>query len=368
MYWFILLIPLLIAWGAKFKLHHTITWKEMLIQILISVVIVAIVIGCGLFSQTSDTEVWNGQITNKEKVRVSCSHSYDCFCVTVSCGKDCTTQVCQTCYDHDYDNNWRVDTNIDGSFNIHREDRQGLITPKRWAQVVVGEPYATEKGYTNYVKAVPESIFGEQYSQDDEMVKKVPNYPTVYDYYKIDRVQVVGVSLNDKKQWNDGLAEIAKKLGSKYKVNPIIQFVNVADPTYQFALERKWLNGKKNDVIIVFGVSKYPTIDFVRVVGWENESIKHYLKAQLELFNTLNDEYREYALSTISDNIILHYKLMKMEDYAYLKDQIEPPLWVIILAFVLSLVISIGLTYFFHTEDVFGDENQRNYNSRRRFK
>jgi hypothetical protein len=260
-----------------------------------------------------------------------------------------------------------VYTTID-DLNISRVNAQGTKEPRRWTDVTIGEPYAIEKSYVNYIKAVPESIFSEDDScTDEEVASMVPDYPQVYDYYRIQRVQAQR-GIPDAVTWNDGLSEIAKELGASYEVNPIIQFVDTNDPTYQFALEKKWLNGKKNDVIVVFGVKEYPIIDFVRIVGWENEEIKHRLRTSLELFDTLNEEYREYALSSIRENIVLYYDRMNMEDYEYLKDEIDPPLWSIVTGLILALLLSVGLTYYFHTQDPFNDGYTYRRKSRPAFK
>ena len=48
-----------------------------------------------------------------------------------------------------------------------------------------------------------------------------------------------------------------------------------------------------------------------------------------------------------------------MEEFAYLKDEIEPPMWALMLMFGLSICISGGVAYFMHKNDVFGDERRR---------
>ena len=250
MYWFILLIPLLVAWFAKVKLHSTITWKEMGIQMAVSCVIVGVILGAGMYSQTQDTEIWNGSITNKAQVKVSCEHSYSCPpCISHYDSKgNKTGETCSTCYDHSYDWDWRVNTTIN-DFNISRVDRQGNNEPPRWTDVEVGEPYCKEQSYTNYIKAVPESIFGKE-EETHPLVSIVPEYPSPYDYYRIQRVQTQ-TGIPDGVTWNEGLSEIARDLGASYEVNPIIQFVGTNDPTYEYALTQKWLGGKKNDLTVI---------------------------------------------------------------------------------------------------------------------
>jgi hypothetical protein len=358
MHWFILLIPLFVAWFAKFILKDTITWKEMGVQMAVSCLIVGLVLGGGMYSQTQDTEIYNGRVVKKYQDRVSCSHSYSCNCRTVSSGSGknrTTSTVCDTCYEHSWDYNWVVEASYGDHVNINRVDRQGTKEPPRFTQVQIDEPFSQEHSFTNYIKAVPESIFSEEQTCSDEQLAMVPNYPRVHDYYRINRVQNNGVPLKNYKAWNDGLNEVSKYHGASLEVNPIIQFVKTNDPTYEYALTQKWLGGKKNDVTVIFGVSEYPTIDFVRVVSWENEELKHYLREQLSLFDTIDDEYREYALHTIKENIGNHYKRMQMADYEYLKDQIDPPMWSVITGFILALLLSGGLTYYFHRCDPFND-------------
>lgn len=364
MFWFILLVPLIFAAVVKVVFHASITWKEMGLQVVGSTVITAIVLACGLYSQTADVEIWNGYVVDKKQVRVSCEHSYSCNCRTVTSGsgKNQTSYtVCDTCYEHSHDHDWRVYASFDDYRNIHRVDRQGENEPPRWTAAYVGEPYSAEKMYTNYIKAVPESIFGRYDRENDPYAAFVAQYPQVYDYYRVTRVQVTGVPIPDHKDWNDGLNEVAKRLGSSKEVNPIIQFVKTDDPKYKFTLENQWLNGKKNDVIVVFGVNTYPKIDFVTVVGWENEELKIKLTNDLQKYTVMDNEFRTVALALIEDNITKYHKRMNMADYEYLKDQIEPPTWVVILGFVLAILSSAGFTYWFHREDIFGDEHRGYY-------
>jgi len=355
MHWFILLIPLLVAWFAKFILKDTITWKEMGLQMAVSCLIVGLVIGGGMYSQVHDTEIYNGRVLKKYQDKVSCSHSYSCNCTTSTDSKGNSYTSCDTCYEHSWDYNWVVEASYGDTVNINRVDRQGKHEPPMFTQVKINEPFSQEHSFTNYIKAVPESIFSEEQVCTDESLAMVPNYPRVHDYYRMNRVQVNGVPLKNHKAWNDGLNEISKKWGASLEVNPIIQFVKTDDPTYEYALTKKWLGGKKNDVTVIFGIKEYPKIDFVRVVSWENEELKHYLRNQLELFDKIDDEYREYALNTIKDNLNLYYDRMQMADYEYLKDQIDPPMWSIVTGFILALILSGGLTWYFHKYDPFDD-------------
>src|SRR5690348_12909213 len=103
----LLLIPLLV-FICGFFLSQRITWREFGVQVAIQAVIVGIITLIVSCTSMSDVEVWNGYVIDKQKVIVSCSHSYSCFCVN-SCDKDNNcTQICQTCYEHSNDYDWDV--------------------------------------------------------------------------------------------------------------------------------------------------------------------------------------------------------------------------------------------------------------------
>jgi hypothetical protein len=51
-------------------------------------------------------------------------------------------------------------------------------------------------------------------------------------------------------------------------------------------------------------------------------------------------------------NISKHYVRPKMKDYEYLKDAIQPSATMIFVILFLSLFVSIGLTWYFHKNDV----------------
>ena len=128
------LIPALVAIVFFTVTKTTITLKEFLLQMTLQIVVAGISVAVIYNRNTWDRETFNGTVVSKEKDRVSCEHSYDCFCYE-SCsgsGENQTChQVCQTCYEHSYDYSWRVHSDI-GSLTISRIDRQGVNEPPRW--------------------------------------------------------------------------------------------------------------------------------------------------------------------------------------------------------------------------------------------
>lgn len=370
---FVLLFPLIVPWITKLIWPHEIKWVEMLTALGVGVVVSAIVFACGMVSQTADVEVWNGEVISKTTEHVSCSHSYDCNCRTVRIPQSCsgsgtkrtcsgggTERKCDTCYEHRFDVSWDVHSNV-GNWNISRVDRQGLVPPPRWTQVNPGDPASSTHMFTNYVKAVPDSLFHANLTNTFE--GKIPEYPSsIYDYYKIDRVLSVGVPVPDIGNWNQDVSNMLRKLGPQKQANAIVVFVNTADESYMHALEGKWIGGKKNDVIVVMGVTEYPKIDWVGVSSWTDKAI---LKVQLrDDIMALGTVDRPKIINAINSNIMKTFTRKQMKDFEYLKYQIEPPFWVLTLAIILGILASLSTSYAFYRNN-----NPRNsYYSPRRFK
>ncbi len=305
----------------------------------------------GKAGQTLDVEILNGEVVSKHSEKVSCEHSYSCNCRQVeSCSTDsqgrrsCSSStVCDTCYEHSFDVDWIVNANI-GKARISRVDRQGVSTPPRWAATQMGEPFADTHTHTNYVKAVPESVFHLSDSLIAEKFKNmIPAYPKdIYDYYRINRALTVGVNVPDLQQWSNDLSVILKQLGPQKQANIITVFVKSDDPSYEYALRQAWLGAKKNDIVIIFGTTQYPTIDWVRVMSWTDKEIfKVKLRDSLEEMKTID---RPSMIALIKDVTQKEFKRKSMKDFAYLENEIEPPTWVIILAIIIMFGVS-GFLY-----------------------
>lgn len=353
-FWIILIFPVVWPFIARIVFHSTITWTEMALNVVLVLVLVSAVWVAGRYAETADREVWNGEVTGKDSYRVSCSHSYPCNCrtVTVGTGKSRTTTTqCDTCYEHSYDIDWVVHSNV-GKIYINRVDRQGLHEPPRWTRAYKGEPVATTHMYTNYIKASDNSLFN---ASQQNLVKKfeklIPEYPLeVYDYHYIDRVLAVDVDVPDLDKWNFELAQYLRELGPKKQANVVIVIVNTDNPLYMDALRSAWKGAKKNDIVVTIGVTDYPNISWANAWSWsKNEMVNVTLRDEITNIGTLD---RSVVLKTINDTVMKYFERRPMAEFEYLKDEIEPPLWVQILAGIIAVLGSVGLTVWFHHVDI----------------
>lgn len=362
-FWFILLIPVVIAFIAKAVWKHSITWKEMGAQMAIVSLITATVYMFGMSNQTQDYEIWNGTVTGKERVHDYYEEAYDCFCVTTCSGSgknETCTETCQTCYEDHYTVSWDVKTTL-GEINIKYLDKTSKSVyktpdPTAYTKAYKGEPCSTVNSYVNYIKAVPESIFNTSHNATmTQFASMIPAYPELHSYYKVNRVLSSGVPLKETAQWNHYLSEKLRTIGPKKQANIILVFAKTADTQYRYALEQSWLGGKKNDVIVIAGVTEYPKIDFIETItlgqNAGNSLMTVEMRDNLMKLGSVED-YKKY-IDAVANVVLTRFDRKPMQDYDYLKDDIKPSDTVIAIAIVLSVLLSIGLTVYFHKKDVF---------------
>lgn len=348
----LMLIPLLILGLVFITKHHKINQKECLIMILGSLFIL---IPGSLISANpslSDKQILSGEVTDKRKVKVSCSHSYSCNCRQECSGtgnnRSCS-QVCDTCYEHSYDFSWYVFTNLGQDFTIDRVNSQGTIMPPRWQAIYIGEPVSLPGSFENLIKYSQNSIWRMNQHLVEKYPKSLPEYPEIFDYYHVNRIMSIPqglISPDEINLANRKLEHIQKTLGPVKHANVNVIFTDLPDE-YSDAVWASWEGGKENDILVVIGVTKInntPTFSWVKVHSW----------SKFEIFNiTLRDKITD--LKTLNINDILeatrqvtmeHFTRMDMEEYEYLRDGIGPSTTSIIVTAILLLIFSIGTSWY----------------------
>lgn len=341
----LLVAPILWPFIAKAVWKHEIVAWEIAANVAIGVVVVVAGWAGGRYMQMADTEVVNGEVLRKEKVEVSCSHSYKCncseTCSTDSQGRRSCTETCSTCYEHSNDWDWTLFTNV-GDIDIDRIDRQGSKEPPRFTKAKPGDPVAQTQTFTNYVKAAPNSLFNTIADQAafKQYENMVPAYPTgIYDYHYINRVLLVGAKVPDAAVYNDKLAHALKKLGPNKQANAILVFTSVKDPNYANALRAHWLGAKKNDIVVVVGTPDYPKVEWASVVSWtDNQLFKVQLADAIRDLETLTPDT---VVGLLTEHTTKQFQRKRMRDFEYLKWDIEPPMWLLATLFAVSLLASI---------------------------
>lgn len=342
----LMIIPIAISIASLLFFKGKVTWFEFLGQVGIVAIFVAACLSVSYFSSTTDTEIWNGQITAKDHYRVACSHSYPCHCHMVSSGSGKSrteTEECDTCYRHPYDVDWEVKASTGESLDIDREDSQGLIEPKRWDAAYVGEPFSSSHEYANYILANPDSVLLGSKGDVEKYKNLLPPYPDhIYDYYRHDPVLNMGVPNVDLKTWDWLIREVNKVLGPQKQVNVVVLLVPTDNIDYMQALQEKWKGGKKNDVVVVIGSLDGHKIEWVGVLSWSpNGDFKADLKNQIEDIGTL--DRRDDIAASIRNVTAAKFQRMHMKDFKYLMRSFQPSATAMWITFVLSTLLSLGL-------------------------
>lgn len=358
------LIPVIIMAIGSY-LTKRIEWKEYLIMTATQAVIAGLCCLAVSCENTSDVEILNGQVTRKQMNRVSCSHSYSCNCVrscsTDSKGNESCTEICQTCYDHSYDQDWDVYTTL-GTMTIDRADRQGLEEPVRWSRVIIGEPVSTSHTYENYIKAAPDTLFRNKGSAE-KYKGQIPAYPEeIYDYYRINRLVEVGTNVAHKHKWNEQLSELNKKLGPTHQANVIVVFTKKPHE-YFHALRQAWIGGKKNDIIVVIGLKYNSQPVWTEIMAWsQNKTIDVKLRNRIQELEIISPET---LIPVIDSAVSQYYKRKPMHDFEYLVSTITPTFGQWMFGLIVGILVAIGQVMFYSQEHVgFGSYS---FNSRNRY-
>ena len=336
-------IGALIALIACILLKVTITWKESLAHLGLQAGLAALMVltsYCG--PSTYDTQAVHGKVVGKQMERVSCRHSYSCNCTTHCFGGENSTchTICQTCYEHGFDQDWWVRTTV-RNFEIDPVDRQGLIPSPRYTAAYTGEPATAFIGWNNWIKMKPDSLFGAQPTEAERQSVAGFVYPATHSYYRTNRALNLPASWNEPlEHWNTshpGTSVMVVRLKSRDQVA---------------ALKKKWLGGKHKDIIILveWGANG---IQWAEVWAWTTKEIFQITLRDRLVTQKPGDIHQ--ILYWVERTLPL-YSARNMDDFAYLKDAYEPGPWWWVLCVMLSIITSVGLVYVTHTNDLFDEE------------
>jgi len=303
----------------------------------------------------SDTQTINGAVTSKVKEQVSCSHDYRCHCHQVehcsegtsSCDSKgrCTKgprschyeEECDTCYEHSHDYSWVVKSSTTYEYVINRIDRQGVKEPGRWTEVKIGDPTADISGYKNYLLIDPGSLFRKQ-AKDHYPDLKYPG--EIYDYYKINRI--IGDSAGPYVGYNDQLSRINIQVGTQRQGN-VILVLTKHPHDYFYHVQKQWVGGKKNDVVVFVGLGPERSITWSDVLAWsKTKDVQDRLREDLVEMKTFEPEA---ALKVIQKNVLTYYQRKPMADFEYLRYSVPETTAQTLAPLLTTLLLAIGFFF-----------------------
>lgn len=320
----------------------------------VSVAIVTACVGGSYASQVMALEIHNGEVTGKEVKTGSYVRSYSCNCKQVCSGtgtqRTCTTS-CDTCYEDRFTKDWTCSTTL-GNHTIKSLDTTSRSVwatpdPERWSIIKKGDPVSAEKMYINYVQAVSDSLFAKNL-QGKTFEGMLPEYPRVYDIYRINRFLTPGLQVPNAAEWDDKLSRSMNKLGAAKQVNLIVVAARVGDRAYADALAHHWKGANKNDVVVILGSTAWPNLSFVEVLSWSKSEL-FKVKLRDELF-ALGAADVDKVVAITSKHISDGFVRREMSEFEYLKNEITSPTWLIVTIILLQLASSITIIFLYKHE------------------
>lgn len=364
MYFMMLFVPAALVILVSWLLYkHEITYKELVFQG--AGVLLSTLLGIGLLyvlgsAKTWDTELRTGKVISKAPVHVSCEHQYKCGETCSVDSKGNRTCVPIYCNEHAYDVDWDVQSTV-GTFTIDRVDRRGTREPARFTKVKIGEPAVDSFGTRNYL-LVDKDRFKAPADIMEKYREQLPAYPRVFDYYRIDRVvNMTNIYFSHLNVW---LNEQLKDDARLKQVN-IVVVVTYNDKDFYQALREHWNGGKKNDLLLVYGVNPDSSIKWFRANtfadGQENQSFIKQLET-LALERKLDQDLirEQYIL------MLREFNRLPNETFEYMAGFQTPSIGELLFVMFFNLVISIGLAIYMVRTDEIGEFDSISTQNRKR--
>jgi len=371
-------IVLLLMYGLYHKIRNPIKfiWREFLVYFIL-IFIVIVPVSSMLYYYTTDLkdiEVWNGVV--KKAVH---EEEYTEESETCDDEGNCTTTYIY------HPDEYKIFTSNDELIYTNRKTFYLYVSlfgnnntsyPIRYNQSSIGDgrrftsiwkgsastmiPTAIEHDYVNYVKASDKILrVDAELSSYSEFLLPYPEvYTSSYGHIEINRVLDAKANIPDqwKKKTDKKLDNILVTLGAEKEVNILIYFVGITDQAFFYELKDYWINGKKNDVVIIVGMSNYPKIDWVDVMAWTNhELFKIELKDNIFKLKNIEDNAEKFV-DIITQQINAPgdsgYERLPMEEKEYLVYDINLPIWAICLLILLSISFFIPVVIIMLENDV----------------
>jgi hypothetical protein len=134
-------------------------------------------------------------------------------------------------------------------------------------------------------------------------------------------------------------------IGPAKQANILVIFTK-HDKNFKYALERAWIGGKKNDIVVIFGIIKYPTVDYVDVFTFANSTGNERFRVILR-DNITQATATGFDVNTvtniISTDVNKYFVRYQMENFVYLQDEISIPTAALVSMLFITFVSGILL-------------------------
>lgn len=351
----IALVPVFIGF-LLFLFTKRVAWVEWILGSVLSFIIAGIIHVSAVHHMIKDTETWSGELVEGtfhpqwvEQYHVT-HYTYD--------SKGNVTGSYTTTHYTTHNEYWSTSSNIDTEYNIEKGEWENIVA-KFGGKIETSQPYKSgfysgdKNIYTGYnhtgyifpvtklmsfnnrVKASP-TLFS-FVKPSPEIDKRLQEYPQNSNHFESDRLMGTGRNSMDLRAFD----VMNAKVGFNKHANIImVGFLN-EDATIAEWQKSKWAGGKKNDVVICYGVKSNPyKAEWCRVFGWtEKEDCKRNLQ-NIIMASTLDNT----VLDKIRDEVSRNYVIKEWKKFDYIT--IEPTTGVIIWMLCATFFTQVGFYIF----------------------
>jgi len=217
-------------------------------------------------------------------------------------------------------------------------------------------PVTTTHYYENRVKVADQSVFHFQKVDTGDIRRfKLKEYPYISDDYKQDAL--LGDYTEDAKLANVKLKYINGLLGHKKEVRLFVLVFPNQPIDAGFYQEWHWSGGNMNEFVVCIGTDASRNVKWCHSFSW---TPAEKLKTDIKQYVISQDKLNLSALSDyLQSQADKQFIRRNFEEFNYLT--VEPPTWAIILAYILTLCLNIGLSFWIITNEY--EENNDNRDS-----
>lgn len=207
-------------------------------------------------------------------------------------------------------------------------------------------PVSTVHYYENKVKVANQSVFHFQ-DVDTTAIKfyNLKEYPAIYDNYK--QNALIGDYGTEAQIANKKLQYINGLLGHKKQVKVFVLVFQNQPMEAAFYQEGYWSGGNMNEFIVCIGIDNARKVQWCHPISW---TTNEELKVRVRQFVTDQNKLNLPAVADFMQGQIANgFNRRDFKEFDYLT--VEPPTWAIVLTYILTLLLNLGLSFWIITNE-----------------
>jgi hypothetical protein len=354
-----LFIPLIVAFLLYKYFNHKTVWWELFIPLVASLIFTFSMKAIIEVVQVRSNEYWGSFVSRVEYYEAW--NEYIHRICTRSCGENCTTTY-DCSYVQYHSPYWQIVTTTGETVRITQGQYSQLKSKfgnesfvelnrnsysidgdeycSNWKQdSATATPVTTQHTYENRVKAADQSVFHfEEVKEVDVKKYSLKEYPEIFDNYKMQTV--IGDSSQDALLADKKFCYINGLLGHKKEVRIfVLVFKNqpIDAALYQ---EWYWSGANMNEFVICIGIDSERNVKWCKPISWtRSETLKAEVKNFVQSQTKLNlSDVADFTQKQVDKGFVRR----SFKEFNYLT--VEPPTWAVILTYLLTIGINIGLS------------------------